>query len=391
MLGLLFAAFVAVEYFRPKPVDWSHTFASKDKIPYGTYITYHLLQDIFKGQSVSASRLPVLNQLELNPDFKGSYIFINHSFEADSLNLNAMLDFVQQGNQVFIAAEYFSENLEDTLGFSTDYLEYNKASDTLHVQFTNASLKAPAFKFPNDALESYFVIDSLQNQLALGKMSSGELNFIKIPFGRGAFYLSSVPLAFTNLYLLDKSQTAYAAIAFSHLPVQPVLWDEYQKIGSFDNTSVIRVLVSHEALGWAYYIALFAIVLYVLFESKRTQRIIPVQEPPQNTTLEFVQVIGNLYFNHKNHKTIAEKKINFFLEHLRSHYYENAHQQDEELQERIASKSGADISLVQAIFEKIHHIRTSDTITEHRLLDLNKQLEEFYNQTSVKPMATRSH
>ncbi|MEJ7659859.1 MAG: hypothetical protein WKG07_09645 [Hymenobacter sp.] len=40
LLGILalFGAYVALEYYRPKPLDWSPTLSSKDKIPYGTYV-----------------------------------------------------------------------------------------------------------------------------------------------------------------------------------------------------------------------------------------------------------------------------------------------------------------------------------------------------------------
>src|SRR5690606_28020185 len=130
---------------------------------------------------------------------------------------------------------------------------------------------------------------------------------------KGSFYLSSVPGAFTNYYVLKPRQNRYAAQALSHLPVAPVWWDEYQKQGPVGDSSVFRVLLCHDALTWAYYIALGALFLFVVFESKRTQRIIPVLEKPRNTTLEFVKVIGNLYYNHRDHRAIAEKKVNYFL------------------------------------------------------------------------------
>ncbi|UOQ65229.1 hypothetical protein [Hymenobacter volaticus] len=65
-LALLFGAYVAVEYYRPKPLDWTPTFQNKDKIPYGTYVLYDLLPDIMgvEKREVRTIRVPIYNQIE---------------------------------------------------------------------------------------------------------------------------------------------------------------------------------------------------------------------------------------------------------------------------------------------------------------------------------------
>ena len=62
-LMLLFAGYVALEYHRPKPPDWTPTYANKDKIPYGTYVLYDQLPRLLGTDSVEVVRLPVYNQL----------------------------------------------------------------------------------------------------------------------------------------------------------------------------------------------------------------------------------------------------------------------------------------------------------------------------------------
>ncbi|MEL5996597.1 hypothetical protein AAFH49_20480, partial [Hymenobacter segetis] len=65
LLGLLalFGAYVALEYYRPKPVDWRPTLINKDKIPYGTYVLYDQLPRLLGTDSVQTTRLPIYNQL----------------------------------------------------------------------------------------------------------------------------------------------------------------------------------------------------------------------------------------------------------------------------------------------------------------------------------------
>lgn len=65
LLGILvlFGGYVALEYYRPKPLDWSPTLSNKDKIPYGTYVVYDALPRVLGTDSVVGVRVPIYNQL----------------------------------------------------------------------------------------------------------------------------------------------------------------------------------------------------------------------------------------------------------------------------------------------------------------------------------------
>ena len=62
-LLLLFGGYVALEYYRPQPLDWTPTLSSKDKIPYGTYVVFDALPQVLGTDSVESVRLPIYNQL----------------------------------------------------------------------------------------------------------------------------------------------------------------------------------------------------------------------------------------------------------------------------------------------------------------------------------------
>ncbi|GAB2525690.1 DUF4350 domain-containing protein [Rufibacter soli] len=387
-LAVLFAAFVAVEYYRPKPISWQESFSSKDKIPYGTYVLYEVLPDLFKNQSVSLVRLPVVNQVEEKEARKKdsaltkvNYLFVAADLKLDEHDMSALLRFVDRGGQVFMSAYRFPERLEKKLGLKTGFSKKAK-QDSLGLVFTHPQLaqRKPIY-YAWEKVDNTILLDSSTfATTVLGRNTAGDANFVQVPYGKGSFFLSSVPLAFTNYYLISPQKSSYAAQALSHLPVAPVWWDEYQKQGPVGDKSVFRVLLQHEALTWAYYLALGSLLLFVLFESKRTQRIIPLLEKPRNTTLEFVKVIGNLYFNHRDHHVIAEKKVNYFLEYLRLHYFESTSALDQDLETRIAHKSGVDEKDIAELFRVIRHVKAVDSIQEQTLWQLNKKLESFYRQ-----------
>jgi hypothetical protein len=380
-LGVLFAALVLIEYNRPKPIDWSQTFSNKDKIPYGTYVLYELLPDLFRGQPLLPVRLPVASQLAgRRPAVPGNYIFINRSFEIDSLDLAALLQYAARGNRVFISAEYFGANLRDTLHFDTDDSVF-QLKGKLGLSLSHPALRRekPYF-FEARHVTTHLETTPGQAFEILGSNGAGKPNFMRVPVGAGAIYLHTVPLAFSNYYVIGSRQSRYAAQVLSHLPVAPVLWDEYQKQGRDEATSVFRVLLAHEALRWAYYITLAGLLVFILFEAKRTQRMIPVLERPRNTTLEFVQVVGNLYFNHQDHKVIAEKKIHYFLEYLRLHFYAASPELDGAFRELVAAKTGLASEVLTPLFTLIGDIRARPGISEQHLVALNRHLEDFYRQ-----------
>ncbi|MBC8111988.1 MAG: DUF4350 domain-containing protein, partial [Verrucomicrobia bacterium] len=125
-----------------------------------------------------------------------------------------------------------------------------------------------------------------------------------------------------------------------------------------------------------------AVLIFIIFEAKRKQRIIPVVQPLANTTLEFTETVGSVYFQYKDHKNIADKKITYFLEYLRSKFFVKTTDLNASLLETLAMKSGVSQLQIDAIFKKINFIRKQEVITEADLIEINKMIEEFYIVTA---------
>jgi hypothetical protein len=215
----------------------------------------------------------------------------------------------------------------------------------------------------------------------LGKNGRGEVNFLKYTFGKGALYLLPDPKLLTNYSLLQPQGAAYAGKVLSYLPAgQTVLWDELNTRGNGADTSILRVFFKHPPLRWAYLISILGLLVFVLFEIKRRQRAIPAMEPLKNTSLDFVKVIGKLYYQQRDNKDIAQKKISYFLEFLRSSYRLNTNAAVPELIETIRLRSGARQGTLQNLFASIKMAEQTSQVTDKELIDLNEYMEEFYKQ-----------
>ena len=107
------------------------------------------------------------------------------------------------------------------------------------------------------------------------------------------------------------------------------------------------------------------------------QRIIKVIKPLENTSIEFTKTIGDLYFQHKDYGNVISKKITYFLEVVRSRFYLNTNEIDDEFVKKLALKSGNNLEKTKELIQYIKQLKGKTFHTEQDLLTLNKLMEEF--------------
>ena len=81
------------------------TLGRNDKIPYGTYAAYHLLQKEFPNAHIETNRKAPPEWQNLTSDSgKQVLIIVTKTFEPSEEDLDYLTGFVQKGNYVFISA-----------------------------------------------------------------------------------------------------------------------------------------------------------------------------------------------------------------------------------------------------------------------------------------------
>ena len=397
ILVLCFSGLILLQVFTPRPINWGQTFMKKDKAPFGTAALYDVLPSIFPGHEISNQFYPIYNVLK-NKELKqkSNYIIINNTFEPDKLDTRELLEFAQNGNAVFIAANYFSGKFADTLKIKTDHYydikevinndsininQFYRSYDTAAINFVNPSLKRKTDYIYSKGIDnSYFNSFDTSKTIILGENIQKKINFIQINWGKGKIFLSTVPEVFTNYLFVNKSNYDYSYKALSYLPNQNVIWDEYYKAGNIQQTNQLRFVFNNPALKSAYALLILSLIAFVFIGIKRKQRIIPIVEPMRNTTLDFVETVGTLYFQTRNHKNIADKKIMYFLEYIRSTFQVKTNLYDDVFIERITNLSGIERQKVHNLFYYFADLNVKSSIDEHELLKLNTMIEEFYRE-----------
>ena len=222
---------------------------------------------------------------------------------------------------------------------------------------------------------------------AIGYIGDGRTNFIEVSYGEGKFYLHSTPFAFTNYQLLTKQGLEYSNRVFSHLTSGDIYWDSFSKIPVRDTYNgeqkkgPLSFILSRPSLRWAWYLMLVMVLFYLIFRTRREQRIIPVVFENTNTSLEFIKTIALLYLQQNSHKKLAQLKMKYFLTYIRDRYFIKTQDMNNTLIERITVKSELPNKEVERIFEQYRVVEKNDSISSGLLIDFHKSIEHFYKHS----------
>ncbi len=384
LLGVAALIYLVFQLFTPRQFDWSVTFNEQDKNPFGGYVLRQLIDDIFPGQQVAHS-YSTIYELYDSLDKPVNFLSLSISFDADQQDVDALLDNVYNGGHAFISSEWLYGPLGDTLSLviSDYYWERNfhvavNKEDTSTLVFTNPSLQSTStYRYPRNGIRYYIQKFDSVNARVIATNELGLPVTVSIPWGKGQVIVNSTPMAFTNAYILAGENPDFTALSLSVLPKNDLIWSEYYHLGRAEVQSPLRFVLTTESLRWAYYLTIGSILLFMFFEAKRKQRIIPVIKPLANTSVEFVSTIGNLYFQNGDHKDLAEKRIAYFLEHIRTKYWLNTQKLDEEFMSALSRRSGISPETVRGTFSLVREVQSRDSITAEELKALNQALEKF--------------
>lgn len=383
---ILLGFYLVAQYYRPKAINWEPTLSKNHKIPFGTHVLYNRINDIFPGAEIKYKRdAPYITFTETKTN-AGNYIIIAPKVNLDEYDFKKLAEYMRKGNNVFIASHYLGTYLQDSLDLKINSERKFNADEKYPISFINPKLDpAKKYVFNKGIGDQYFSRFDSTKAVVLAQNSKGNATFIKYTYGKGALFLMASPMYFTNYSMLQPKGAEFVEKAFSYLPVKAeIIWDEFSALGPYrDEDSPVRFFLSHEPLKWAYFIALFSLITFVLFEIKRRQRVIPIIEPLQNSSAEFVKVVGQVYYQKRDNVNIAQKIVAYFLEDIRSRYSIKTNTFSEEFLELLHRKSGVKKELIHKLIDQFLQIQAAKKVSDSELITLNKHIEQFQQQSKL--------
>lgn len=379
---LIVLALTFLEANEPEPLNMNVSYSGKDKIPLGTFAFFESWKNTREIKEINQ---PPFEFLAKEEPPEGIYFFLNDYVVFDKNELNKVLDWVSRGNTVFVSAGYIGKNLLDTLNLeartdlsNTDF----KSRPGLKLKNNQKNFR---LNFDIEAL-TFTKTDSLQSKILGTAVFSDEPsdekpNFIQTSFGKGQIFVHSTPEAFSNYFLLQEENYQYAEDVLAYLdPNKDLLWDNYYKSGKSFYSSPLYYLLGNKPLKWAYYFVLLATVLYLIFQGKRRQRPIPIVKTLENKTYDYTRNISNLYLEQNRYREMTLKKIELFLDYIRSQYRLSTQELNSDFEEKLTAKSGNTEKETKELFSKIRQLKAQENISREEFLQLTRAIASFKNQ-----------
>ncbi len=406
LLALGVAAYFYYTNIEKVKHSWFETYKNDKKEPYDTYVISELLEKYFPSKTFTVMRKPLHQSLPRSTG--NNYVFVGSGMFLDSLSEQKLLEYVNRGNNAFLSVPHLPYTIEDTLNLST--CEYYYAFDSFTDSIVGLNFYDSAFKSEKSYKFSYrnlndtvsyswsYIIDTCVNSEKLpvyyANMNDTFPNYMRVAFGQGYFFIHTNPIVFTNIQMLNKRSVEYASKVFSYLPEGDIYWDEFSKIPieykSVDSNNgggelnwekgPLYFILSQPALRMAWYLILALVFLFVLFRAKRRQRIIPVLIPNTNTSLEFAETIGRIYYLQNDHKKLASQKMKLFLESIRNRYNISTNTLDEVFFLKLSQKSQVPQNEIEKLFESYKTIDNQKNISEISLISFNQFIDNFYKK-----------
>ena len=431
VLVLLFVGFIYIDSSKPKPINWTPTYSTKDKIPFGLYVLQEEIKEMFKENGIEkinvtpyeyfedstkayvdefndeaysdnyddeyddsdvaidssaavenatdeSIALEITDTIALEPHQNINFVSITEFNTIDNTSVAALCRFASEGNTVFMSAKSFPQSLQDSLKILMEN-EYDH-SDGIMQWVANKKLGTKKYNIIEGNGKNYFSnIDTL-NTTVLGYQSQNKdsvrVNFIKVKYGDGSFILHTQPAAFTNIHMLKNDHYEYVQKVLSYIPKGKFLISIDGENDENIRKSSMDFWLNQPAFKWGWRLLLFALLLFMIFNAKRKQRIVPIIKPLANTTVDFTKTIGNLYFLEGDHDNLINKKIIYFLEKIRNEYLVDTSKLDEDFVSKLHQKSGKKITDIKKVVFLINTYRRSPhTSIEEDLIQINNAIE----------------
>ncbi|MFY0713179.1 DUF4350 domain-containing protein [Seonamhaeicola sp. NFXS20] len=388
LLILLFVVVIIIDFSKPKPINWTPTYNELHKRPYGTFILYDQLENLFPNSEIKNIKVTPYEYFDGFYSWEdslyntsGTYMLIDNYAEVDDVSAQEILDYASHGNDIFISSNYPPSKILDSL--SIDIKNQYNFKGKAELSFTNPILKKDSITIEKGLSNYYFAELDSSRTTVLGYQkfdTINRINYIKIQHGLGNLFLHLQPIVFTNYHLLKKDNKKYASAVLSYLNDETIHFDSPNKVDANLSRSPLRFILSKPALRNAWWLALATLVLFMIFNAKRRQRIVKIIKPLENSTVAFTKTIGNLYYETKDHNTIIEKKITYFLEYLRRTFFVDTELLDDKFVKNLSLKANKNKKDIQLLITLILNLKAKSNCTEADLLKLNKAIEDFYTK-----------
>ena len=139
----------------------------------------------------------------------------------------------------------------------------------------------------------------------------------------GKLIVTTMPLVFTNYGVMDsdaRKLSEYMSSFFKGRKLYRLYEEKGKNTMMEEEDGDFKYIMSQPPLKWAFYIILGLLFIYMVFNSRRRMKAIPVHKIDEDTTLQFAKVLGTFYYHQEYHVPFLMKKYDKLKSTLQSRY-----------------------------------------------------------------------
>lgn len=261
-----------------KDIDWAETYQVERKMPYGMYLLFRQLKNSF-------SEVVLSDGIPQKDDFGDIYLYINRYFQPDSTAVQRLIQYIKNGGQALIVAEYVGTQLMDTLlegGKQGLRFYFDIQTDTSIYVGKNIPIKYwEEGQIVSRGFASFRPYEGLN---VLDQNQNGNLVLVKFKLGKGQVYIHTVPVVFANIQIMQEQVFDYVEWVFQFLKTGVLIWDIKNKSGGLagDESKIeekkivgnqpLRFILRQRSLATAFYLSVITALLYLFFGSRVSRK-----------------------------------------------------------------------------------------------------------------------
>ena len=347
---LLFAVFVILMFViqtrMPVAFKWEPTFRHNDGEPFGCMVFDSVMtKSLPKGYKITQHSLSSIAQEMDSTGKVRNVLVVGQEIPLSENDNKAMKSIMKKGGKVMLvmSTSYDNKNMTDSLlgadynmgtytkgyftvsGFIRNLEGNGYMNDTVYWHDGTGNYPQSVYRFYKGLIDSgLFVWDSVKVKTVASKAFDEKetRGFVCTrKYGKGQIILCAAPLLCTNYGVLSNDTRGLVFRMMSLVSDREVVRTEVYCKGILDeNTNeektLLGLITSNKPLLWAWRLMGITLIVFMIFNARRRQKVIPVIERPRNHSLEFVKLIGTLFYHNHNHVDLVCKKFALFKEDI---------------------------------------------------------------------------
>jgi hypothetical protein len=364
--------------------DWRYDLRKNSTEPFGCFLASNSLENLFPNATIENANslfadLDKANNQTYFQEHSFLNIIVTNDFYPTVDEVDVLMKYIDKGGNVFLAAAATNPLFDSAFNTHIISEELEVGDSNLVFRLMENKDRAYSMKFP-------WVITYLDStkDIVLGqqKIKKGYGTIVtKSQRGKGLLIFCTAPEILSNYFLIKDSNINYYENIFSHFNryMNKIRWQSqitYNGNYQRPESNLYNLLKQKEYLA-AFLVLLALLILYLLFESKRRQRAVPLIAPVKNESLEFTETVGRLYYHQSDHKNLGNKMVRYYLEYIRTKYNIPTSHLDNTLASKLSRRLSTDTKETEAFVSYISKIKEQSRLAENDIKFLYNQLKKY--------------